>query len=135
MQRLRRLWRIDLIRHSTIAFLVGAVLSTGVVVGAVALDEGSQEGLAYHSMSESPSENDAGNRSAAITAGSRQGRFLGRVEAERELEDLLAGGSEQSGYQTGYLQGWNLLILDSSSVAILQLNAAAEGTQWIELLK
>ena len=135
MERFRRLWRIDLVRHSALAFLVGAVLSTVVVVGAFALDQGSRGELAYHGLSESPSENDAGNRSAAITGGTRQGRLLGRMEAEQALEELLASRNEQSGYQTGYLQGWNLLILDSSNEAILQLRSAADGTQWIELLK
>ena len=135
MERFRRLWRIDLVRHSAVAFLVSAMLSTVVVVGAFALDQGSRGELAYHGLSESPSGNDGGNRSAAITGGTRQGRFLGRMEAEQALEESLVGRSERSGYQAGYLQGWNLLILDSSNEAILQLRSAADGTQWIELLK
>ena len=135
MERFRRLWRIDLVRHSAVAFLVGAALSTVVMVSAFALDRGSRGELAYHGLSESPSENDAGNRSAAFTWGTRQGRLLGRLEVEQALEELLAGGNERSGYQTGYLQGWNLLILDSSNEAMLQLRSAADGTQWIELLK
>ena len=135
MERFRRLWRIDLVRHSAIAFLFSAVLTSVVVVGAFALDQGSRGELAYHGLSESPSDNDAGNRSAAITGGTRQGRLLGRMEAEQALEELLDGRDERSGYQTGYLQGWNLLILDSSNEALLQLRSAADGTQWIELLK
>ncbi len=135
VERFRRLWRIDLVRHSAIAFLVGAMLSTAVAVSAFALDQGSGGDLAYHGLSESPSENDAGNRSAAFTWGTRQGRLLGRMQAEQALEELLAGRSERSGYQAGYRQGWNLLILDSSNEAILQLRSAADGTQWIELLK
>ncbi len=134
MRRLKGLWRIDLIRQSLTAFAIAGGVMAIVVGAAFALDSGSPHYVNVTGF-ESSETVDARNRGAATYEGSRQGILLGRREAERAIDALLAEGTQAEGYELAYRYGWNLLIWESSRVATLQLNAGAEGTQWIELLR
>ena len=134
MDRLQRLWKIDLVRQFVIAFLLSAGV-TGVVVGAAfALDTGSDPD-AYDASASNEHRVDALNKVAVRNHATRQGRLSGRFEAERDLPSFIAEGSEAEGYELGYRWSWNAAVLGSVRVAILQRNAAADGTQWIELLR
>ncbi|MDE2893714.1 MAG: hypothetical protein OXN86_14570 [Chloroflexota bacterium] len=134
MKRLKRLWQIDVIRQSAIAFVVPAVVM-GVGVGAaLALDLGSDPDAVDISVT-SDQETDALNRVAVRNYATVQGKQLGAFEAERDFETLVDAGSEAEGYEQGYRRSWNASIENALKVAILQRNAGAEGTQWVELLK
>lgn len=134
MKQLKAIWRIDLIRQSVIAFLVPAI-AMGVVVGAAfALDAGSDpEAIDYSGSSEQ--ETDTQNRVAVRNYATVQGKQLGAFEAERDFVAFIDVGSEVDGQQQGYWRSWNASIENALKVAILQRNAGAVGTQWIELLR
>lgn len=134
MDRLRRLWNIDLIRQFVLAFLVSGAVMGAVVGAAFALDTGSDPD-AIDASGASEHQVDALNKVSVRNHATRQGRLSGRFEAERDLPSFIAEGSEAEGYELGYRWSWNAAVLGSVRVAILQRNAAAEGTQWIELLK
>ena len=107
----------------------------GVGVGAAfALDVGSDPEAVYTSAT-SDQETDALNRVAVRNYASVQGKQLGTYEAERDFESLVSTGSEADGYEQGYRRSWNTTIQNALKVAILQRNAGAEGTQWVELLR
>ncbi len=131
--RLRALWRRDLFRQSTIAFFAAAALATLVVALAFAIDAG-ENADTFNVNSLSEYQNDDANRSAAIIAGGIQGRNQGLDTAQNSLPNLL-GGAESAGYLSGYDLSWNMIIWQAIPRAPLQGVAAAEGTQWIELLR
>ena len=84
MKRLSRFWNIDLIRQSSIAFLVSAAVMSVVVGAAFALDSGTDPQALDYSGSNDQS-NDSLNKVAVRNYATLQGKQAGRVEAERDL--------------------------------------------------
>jgi len=131
--RLRRLWRIDLVRHSAVAFTGAAVLCAAVLGLALIMDIGASTGV--QADREPPSGREARYRYPAETEGKTHGQLAAVPAAERDLPRLIAAGTREDGYQFGYGYAWNQAVSEASVLAPLQSRAQDGGMQWIELLR
>lgn len=139
MQRIQNFWADDPGRQSLIAFVAG-FLVVGAVAAAI-FTAPTFSGFACavqvcrDEIETERSSNAVRGRYVAEREAAEQAELIGASAAERDLPNLLAGGTHDEGYALAYGNAWNDAVNQFARRQPRQMLADQDGTQWIELLR
>ena len=135
MNRLRELFRYDLARQATIAFLIGFVVIGALMIAIVASTPSFRAGTSMVGEEAAALSGEGRGRYLASVVASRDARPIGKAAAAADLAGLLESGDHDEAYDQAYEFAWNDAITQLTRRLPRQTLDREAGTQWIELLR
>lgn len=135
MTRLRKLWRYDLVRQSTLAFAVGFVVIGIAMAVIIAATPAFRGGVSQVTSEQAELSGESRGRYFAEQRARRDARLIADDLAAQDLPALLQNGAHSDGYHLAYQYAWNDAVDKLSRRLPRQMLEREPGVQWIELLR
>lgn len=135
MTRLRKLWRYDLIRQSTVAFSAGFLVIGIMMIIIIAATPAFRGGVSMVTSEQAELSGESRGRYFAEQRARRDARLIADDLAAQDLPALLQDGARNDGYHLAYQYAWNDAVRTTARRLPRQLLEREPGVQWIELLR